>query len=330
MTRIVILGATGNIGQQVLEHIADLGIKYDKIIPLCGKNSDGKSVALGQERVKAFYDPNFIFNSDDIVISCVRAVLMETMKDKIINAGAKLIDTSSYFRKDKDIPLIVPEVNGEKLDKANKIIASPNCVAAPLTVVLKPLHDKYKIKRIVISTYQAVSGAGVQAMEELYIQTKKMFESAIVDPLHFEKQIAFNCIPKIGDIDGSGVSGEEEKVVSEIKKILDDEDIEISATCVRVPAFKCHGCSVNIQFNEDFNLSDLKNEINSMALVKIPEDEDFITQTEAAATNEIYVSRIRRDSSTKNSLNFWLVSDNIRKGGALNAVQILQALIEKQ
>ena len=333
MNRIIVLGATGNIGRQLCSYLGEMNLKGFSIIALCGKSSDGKQVSVGETTVKANYEPNFAYKKDDIVISCLRAVMIEQIAENITEAGAVLIDTSSHFRADSDKMLIVPEVNGDLIngslsDYSGKIITSPNCVAAPLVIALNALHKLCGIKRVVISTYQAVSGAGAMAMDELFSQSKKMFESAFPDPQVFEKQISFNCLPKIGEFSAHGKTGEEEKVGLELQKIMNLPDLKVSATCVRVPVFACHGMSVNVELEQGFQISEAQKAIQEASpLVRFSEEGEYQTQVETAALDEIFVSRFRRDYSVDNGLNFWLVSDNLRKGGALNAAQILKQLL---
>ncbi len=334
--RVSVVGATGNVGSTMLQILAERNFPVSEVIPLARKESKGKEVSYGFNKIlKVQALDEYDFSNDDIVLCAASSVVSEKYHKKITAGGAIMIDNASFFRMHDDVPLIVPEINPENIFDCKKknIIANPNCCTIQMLLPLKPLHDVYKIKRIVVSTYQSVSGKGKIACDELYHQTKAMFNPSVNHPAkEFTKQIAFNCIPHIGSFMEDGFTQEEWKMAVETKKIL-DSSIEVNATCVRVPVFNCHGESVNIEFEKEYNLDNIIEILYAtpgISVLNKNEDGGYATQAEYSATDDVYVSRIRRDNSIANGLNMWIVSDNSRKGAALNAVQIAELLISKK
>lgn len=329
--KIAVIGATGNVGREILQSLAERGFKRDQVFALASEGSVGASVSFGENHeipVDAVQD--FDFSKVNYVLAAAGSKVSEQYAKKITKTGAVYIDNSSYFRMDPDVPLIVPEVNAAALNGKSKIIANPNCVAIPLTLILKPLHDKFKIKRVVVSTYQSVSGAGRKAMDELFNQTRSIFMNQTIKKEEFTKQIAFNVIPHIDDFMDDGVTKEEWKIITETKKILDPK-IRVSATAVRVPVFVGHAISANIEFDKEVSAKEaraLLTDAEGVIVLDHKHEEGFVTPQECAGEDAVYVSRIREDSSVENGLNLWIVSDNLRKGAALNAVQILEKIIK--
>ncbi|MDF2964830.1 MAG: aspartate-semialdehyde dehydrogenase [Rickettsiaceae bacterium] len=330
---IAVVGATGNVGREILNVLAEREFPIDNIYALASRDSIGKEVSFGEKTLKISALDHFDFTKVDIVLSSAGSGVSEVFAPKAAEAGAVIIDNTSYFRMHKDVPLIVPEVNPNALKdyKKTNIIANPNCCVIPLAVALKPLDNAAKIKRIVVSTYQSVSGAGKEAMDELYGQTKNMFLYNDIIPKAFGRQIAFNLIPQIGSFGEDNYTDEEHKIAGEMKKIMGDH-VRVTATCVRVPVFVGHSLSVNVEFEKSLSANEayeLLSEAEGLRVL-LPEQElNFITPVEVVGDDEVYVSRIREDHSQKNTLNMWLVSDNVRKGAALNAVQIAEMLINE-
>jgi len=331
---IAIVGGTGNVGREILSILSERKFPINKIHLLASEHSFGKKISFEKQDVTVELLNNFDFKNIDIAFFAAGSEISKQFSEKAIKAGAYIIDSSSFFRTRNDVPLIIPEVNPDHIEMArkSKIIAKPNCSTTQMLVPLKPLHDQYKIKRIVVSTYQAVSGKGKAAMDELYHQTKKMFEVSSVPPKEFTKQIAFNCIPHIDVFMENGYTKEEWKMIYETKKILDPE-IEVSATCVRVAVFNSHSESVNVEFEKPFEMEDvidILSEAESVELLDRPFDNMYATPAECNQTDSVFVSRLRRDNSVKNGLDMWIVADNLRKGAALNAVQIAELMIERK
>jgi aspartate-semialdehyde dehydrogenase len=329
---IAVVGATGNVGRKVISILAEREFPVDNLYALASNASKGKKISFGEDAVLTVESlDNFDFKKANIVFSCVSSDIVKTFYKKAIAAGCSIIDKSSLFRMDEDVPLIVPEVNEHLLinnANNNRIVASPNCCVIPLVTVLSPLHSAAKIKRIVVSTYQSVSGAGKEFMDELYNQTKSSFMPDKSAPAKFEKQIAFNIIPKIDKFLEDGSTGEEQKIIEETKKIL-GANIGVSATCVRVPVFIGHSLSVNVEFEGKLSQSEaieILEESEGIAVVSDDSELKYITPVEAAGEDLVYVSRIREDKSRPNCLNLWIVSDNLRKGAATNAVQIAELI----
>ncbi len=329
---IAIVGATGNVGKEIIKILEERKFPCNEIYLLASENSAGRLVTFNKREIQVTLLENFDFSKAQIAFFSAGGAISEIYAPKAGAAGCYVIDNTSFFRMHESVPLIVPEVNSGdiKMIKNSKIIANPNCSTAQMVVALKPLHDEYQIKRIVISTYQAVSGKGKEAMDELYHQTKRMFEAAGLEPAVFTKQIAFNCIPHIDVFLEDGNTKEEWKMIVETKKIL-GQNIEVSATCVRVPVFNCHSESVNIEFEKEFEMEeivDILSTADGVFLLDRPDKNIYATPAELNQTDAVYVSRVRRDSSVKNGLNMWIVADNLRKGAALNAIQIAELLIK--
>jgi aspartate-semialdehyde dehydrogenase len=332
--RVVVAGATGNVGREMLNILAEREFPVDAIAALASRKSLGTEVSFGDKTLKTQDLATFDFTGWDIALFAVGSGPTKEFAPKAAAAGCIVIDNSSLYRYDPQIPLIVPEVNGDAIHgyKNRNIIANPNCSTAQMVVALKPLHDRARIKRVVVATYQSVSGAGKEGMDELWEQTKAVYNpTAEVPPTKFSKQIAFNVIPHIDVFLDSGETKEEWKMVAETKKILDPA-IKVTATCVRVPVFVGHSEAVNVEF-EDFldwqEASDILREAPGVLVVDKREAGGYITPIECVGEYATYVSRIRQDSTVDNGLSLWVVSDNLRKGAALNAVQIAELLGSK-
>ena len=326
---IAVVGATGNVGREILRVLAERNFPVASVYALASRKSLGKEISFGDSVLTVKQLDDFDFSEVDITILALDASKVSQYVEKLTaNNDSIIIDTSSYFRMNEEIPLIVPEVNAHELlnYKNRKIVSSPNCVAAPLTLILKPIHNTVGIKRVIVSTYQSVSGVGKKAMDELYIQTKAKYMNDNMPPSCFEKQIAFNVIPKIGDFTENGETGEETKVAQEIKKIV-SPDIETSITCVRVPVFLGHCASVNIECLSDINAEMATQILEDTVGIEVLNETSCFTPIECVGDDNIFVSRIRNDNTQKNTLNMWMVSDNLKKGAALNAVQIAEELI---
>lgn len=329
--RIAVVGATGNVGREILNILAEREFPVSEIFALASSRSKGKEISFGDEIIKVEELSKFDFSNVDIALFSPGSKISAEYAP-LAAKHCVVIDNTSYFREDPLVPLIVPEVNKHDLHRfTNKnIISNPNCAVAQLVVALKPLNDLVKIKRIVITTFQSVSGAGKKAMDELYDQTRGRFFNQKLSPQQFKKPIAFNIIPQIGDFDENGDTVEEIKIASETKKIL-DPSIEVTATCVRIPVFIGHSESVNIEF-EDLISPEQAREIlmesEGVAVIDEPSEYSYITPQECVGDDLVYVSRIRKDLSRENCLNLWIVSDNLRKGAALNAVQIAEELVK--
>ena len=329
--RIVVVGATGNVGREMLNILDERKFPVDEIAVLASRKSLGTEVSFGDRTLKTQDLDTFDFTGWDMALFAVGSEATAKYAPVAAKAGCTVIDNSSLYRYDPDIPLIVPEVNPDAIEGYAKknIIANPNCSTAQMVVALKPLHDRATIKRVVVSTYQSVSGSGKEAMEELWNQTKGMYvPGQEVEPSVYPKQIAFNVIPHIDVFLDSGDTKEEWKMVAETKKIVDPA-IKVTATCVRVPVFVGHSESVNIEF-EDFldedEARDILREAPGIMVVDKREDGGYITPVECVGDYATYISRIRQDTTIENGLNLWCVSDNLRKGAALNAVQIAELL----
>ena len=331
---VAVVGATGNVGSNMLKILAERNFPIAHIYALASRSSLGKEISFGEERtVKVQALEDFDFGKTDIVLFSARGELSAKFTPIATRAKNIVIDNTSHFRMDKDVPLVVPEVNEQSLnyfDNKN-IIANPNCVVVPIAVALKPLHDLYSIKRIVLSSYQSVSGAGKSGLDELYEQTKATYVYKTLDPHAFKKRIAFNLLPQIDEFCANGFTKEEEKITQELQKIF-AKPIEVVPTAVRVPVFIGHSISVNVEFDKEISLEE-----SIKALKKAPglivsdlkNPYHYATPVECAGKDEVFVSRIRKDPGRNNSLCMWIVSDNMRKGAALNAVQIAEILIKK-
>jgi aspartate-semialdehyde dehydrogenase len=329
--RIVVVGATGNVGREMLNILAEREFPVDEIAAVASRRSLGTEVSFGDKTLKCKDLEQFDFTGWDIALFAVGSDATKIHAPRAAGAGCIVIDNSSLYRYDPDVPLVVPEVNAEAvLGYAKKnIIANPNCSTAQMVVALKPLHDRARIKRVVVSTYQSVSGAGKEGMDELWDQTKAVYNpTSEVPPKKFQKQIAFNVIPQIDVFLDDGSTKEEWKMVAETKKIM-DTSIKVTATCVRVPVFVGHSEAINIEF-EDFldedEARDILREAPGVMVIDKREPGGYITPVECVGDYATFVSRIRQDSTIENGLNLWCVSDNLRKGAALNAVQIAETL----
>ena len=329
--KVVVAGATGNVGREMLNILAEREFPVDEIAALASRRSLGTEVSFGERTLKTQDLATFDFTGWDIALFAIGSGPTKEYAPKAAAAGCVVIDNSSLYRYDPDVPLIVPECNAEAIHGYSKknIIANPNCSTAQMVVALKPLHDRARIKRVVVSTYQSVSGAGKEGMDELWDQTKAIYNpTSDVEVKKFQKQIAFNVIPHIDVFMEDGSTKEEWKMVVETKKIV-DPSIKVSATCVRVPVFVGHAESINVEF-EDFldedEARDILREAPGCMVIDKREDGGYVTPIECVGDFATFISRIRQDSTIDNGINMWVVSDNLRKGAALNAVQIAETL----
>ena len=329
--RVAVVGATGNVGREMLTILEELNFPVEKMHAIASRKSKGMDVAWGDKTIKCEDIESFDFTTVDIVLMSAGGDVSRAWSEKIGKLGPVVIDNSSAFRKDPDVPLIVPEVNPDAVKQIKKnIIANPNCSTAQLVVALKPLHDAAKIKRVVVSTYQSVSGAGKEGMDELWNQTKAIYGLGDASPKKFPKQIAFNVIPYIGSFNEDGYTDEEQKMSDETHKML-DPNIKVTVTCVRVPVFVGHSEAVTVEFDRPISVEEARailREAPGVLVVDKHEHDGYITPVDAAGEHAVYVSRIRKDDTVENGLVMWVVSDNLRKGAALNAVQIAQLLDE--
>ena len=327
---IAIVGATGNVGRKTLEVLEKKELKIDNLYLLASPKSVGTKIKFRNKEYDVTELENFDFSKAKIIFFAAGAKISEKFA-KRASKNSIVIDNSSYFRMDPDVPLIVPQVNPDDLKNIRKnIIANPNCSTAQLVIVLKPLHDLFEIKRVVVSTYQSVSGGGKAPMDELIEQTKMALNGKRIQPKNFTKQIAFNAIPHIDSFSDSGYTKEEIKMTNETKKILDNK-IDLTATCVRLPISVSHSESVNIQFKKPFSLEIARKALyNFEGCVVMDERSDggYATPLDAAGKDETFISRIREDKTIENGLNLWIVSDNLLRGAALNAVEIAETLIK--
>ncbi len=331
--KVAVIGATGNVGREMLNVLDQRAFPVSEVVALASSRSIGTEVSFGDATLKVKALEHYDFKGTDIVLMSAGGKVAKEWAPKIVAQGAMVIDNSSAWRMDRDVPLVVPEVNAAALDNIKKgIIANPNCSTAQLVVALKPLHDEAQIKRVVVSTYQSVSGAGKEAMDELFRQTRAVFVADLVETEVFTKQIAFNVIPHIDDFLDSGVTKDEWKMMVETQKIL-DPDIQVTATCVRVPVFVGHSESVNIEFERPITAERARQILRAapgVLVVDKREDGAYITPIECAGEDATYVSRIRKDPTVEHGLAMWIVADNLRKGAALNAVQIAECLINRK
>ncbi|WP_375208067.1 aspartate-semialdehyde dehydrogenase [Hyphococcus sp.] len=330
---VAVVGATGNVGQEMLAIMEERLFPAKEVFALASRQSIGREVSYGDRTLKCQDLEQFDFSKVDIVLMAAGGSVAKEWAPKIAKAGAIVIDNSSHFRMDPDVPLIVPEVNADAVAGARKknIIANPNCSTAQLVVALKPLHDAATIKRVVVSTYQSTSGGGKEAMDELFNQTKGIFVNDEPTPSKFTKQIAFNVIPHIDVFMEDGFTKEEWKMTAETKKIL-DKKIKLTATCVRVPVFVGHSEAVNVEFENslsDDEAREILREAPGILVVDKREDGGYVTPVECVGDFATFISRIRVDPTVENGLAFWCVSDNLRKGAALNAVQIAELLLNR-
>ncbi len=325
-----IIGASGNVGRKTIEILEKSKISFKKLYLVASKKSAGKKIKFREEEIVIEDLESYDFSKAQITFFAAGSKIAKEWAPKAAKKTI-VIDNSSYFRMQKDVPLVVPEVNADDLNNHNNIISNPNCSTMQMVLALKPLHDEYKINRVVVSTYQAVSGAGKAPMDELFEQTKKYLENKKINSINFTKQIAFNLIPHIDTFDKDGYTKEELKMTNETKKILDNE-IDVTATCVRVPVRTGHSESINIEFD---NLYDFENVIQILSnapgckVIDERKDGGYITPIEAEGDYTTYISRIRKDNSNVKAINIWVVSDNLLKGAALNTVQIAEHLVKK-
>ena len=329
---IAIVGATGNVGRKILEVLETKELSIDNLYLLASSKSVGKKISFKNKDYTISNLESFDFSKVKIAFFSAGGKISEKFADKAAKS-CLVIDNSSYYRMDPDVPLIVPQVNSDALNNIKKnIIAHPNCSTAQLVIVLKPLHDLFTIKRIVVSTYQSVSGGGKAPMDELIDQTKLVLNNKEVESKNFTKQIAFNVIPHIDVFSENGYTKEELKMTNETKKIL-DEKISLTATCVRIPVLISHCESVNIEFEKPFSLEEVKKALDNFEGCKVIDeriDGGYTTPLEAEGRDETFISRIREDKTLKNGLNLWIVSDNLLRGAALNAVEIAEVLIKNK
>ena len=330
--RMVVVGATGNVGREILNVLAERQFPADEVAAVASPRSTGNIIDFGDsgKELKVQNIEHFDFEGWDIALFAAGSEVSRLHAPRAAAAGCTVIDNSSYFRMDPDVPLIVPEVNPEAIDgyRAKNIIANPNCSTAQMVVALKPLHDAATIKRVVVATYQSVSGAGKAGMDELFEQSRNIFVGDSNEPVKFTKQIAFNVIPHIDEFLDDGSTKEEWKLVVETKKIL-GKSIKVTATCVRVPVFVGHSEAINIEFEDEMSAEQAQailRESPGIMLVDKREDGGYVTPVECVGDYATFVSRVREDPTVDNGLSMWVVSDNLRKGAALNAVQIAELL----
>ena len=325
-----IIGASGNVGRKTIEILEKSKIPFKELYLVASKKSAGKKIKFRKKEIEIENLENYDFSKAQITIFAAGSQIAEEWAPKAAKETI-VIDNSSFFRMKKNVPLVVPEVNSKALDKHKNIIANPNCSTMQMVLVLKPLHDEYKIKRVIVSTYQAVSGAGKEAMDELFDQTKNFLDKKDIVSKNFTKQIAFNLIPHIDVFDKDGYTKEELKMTNETKKIL-DEKIEVTATCVRVPVRTGHSESINIEFEKSYDLENIVKILENAPGCKVFDDRKdggYITPLEAENNYTTFISRIRKDNTNPKAINIWVVSDNLLKGAALNTVQIAEHLMKK-
>ncbi|WP_264375112.1 MULTISPECIES: aspartate-semialdehyde dehydrogenase [unclassified Wolbachia] len=335
--KIAVIGATGRVGYEVLNMLAEFQkegkFSIDSVVAFASKKSKGKKVSFGDKELTVLCLEDYDFVGTNIAIFCAESHVSERYVPIATEAGCVVIDNTSYFRMKEGVPLVIPEINKDKITeyKNHNIISNPNCTTIQMLLALHLLHKKAKIKRIVASTYQSTSGVGKAAMDELYNQTKKIFMNEAKKPEIFPKQIAFNCIPHIGEFMEDGSTKEEWKMQEETKKIL-EEDIKVTATCVRVPVLVGHAIAVNVEFDQHITEEEARemlSEDDGVLVKDKREDGGYMTQIDVVQEDAVYISRIRQDDTVKHGLNMWIVADNLRKGAALNIVQILEILIKE-
>jgi len=335
--RIAVVGATGNVGREMLDLLAERKFPADEVIPLASPRSEGDPIDFNGRPLEVKNLATFDFDGVDIAFSSPGAKVSKEHAPRAAAAGCLVIDNTSQFRMDEDVPLVVPEVNGDALagymarnDRRN-IVANPNCSTIQLVVALKPLHDAARIRRVSVATYQSVSGAGKAGMDELFEQTRNVYAGGGTDKAKFTKQIAFNVIPHIDAFMEDGSTKEEWKMVNETKKILDPA-IDMIATCVRVPVFIGHAEAVHLEFESAIGEDEAREALEAapgVSVIDYRADEGYVTPVECAGEDKVYVSRIRKDPTVPHGLALWVVSDNLRKGAALNTIQIAEAMIER-
>jgi aspartate-semialdehyde dehydrogenase len=332
--RVAVVGATGNVGREILTTLAERNFPADDVVALASSRSIGREVSFGEDDILKVHGlDTYDFRGIDIVLSSPGAKVSAEFAPRATKAGAVVIDNTSCFRMEPDVPLVVPEVNPQAIAQCTRrgIIANPNCSTIQMVVALKPLHDLARVKRVVVATYQSVSGAGHAAMDELFNQTRAVFVNDPMKPEQFTKRIAFNVIPQCDVFMDDGTTKEEWKMAAETRKIL-DPDIAVTATCVRVPVFIGHGEAINVEFERPLSENQARAALRQAPGVTVVDhrtDEGYVTPAEAAGEDAVYVSRIRRDPTVAYGLNLWVVADNLRKGAALNAVQIAEILVKE-
>jgi aspartate-semialdehyde dehydrogenase len=331
--KVAVVGATGAVGHEMLNILAERQFPVDEVVALASKGSAGKEVSFGEDQVltvRALED--FDFDGVDLGLFSPGAAVTKVHAPRAAAAGCVVIDNTSQFRMDEDVPLVVPEVNRDALAgfRESNIIANPNCSTIQMVMALKPLHDLALVRRVVVATYQSVSGAGREAMDELFEQTKGIYETRMPEPKHFAKQIAFNVIPQIDVFLDDGAAREEWKMAVETKKILDPA-IEVAATCVRVPVFVGHALAATVEFEHEISPEAAREalyDFDGVLLIDDPAAGEYVTPVECVGEYGVFVSRVRRDPTVPHGLSMWIVADNLRKGAALNAVQIAEALVQ--
>jgi len=331
--KIAIIGATGNVGRELLNILDERGFPADEVVPIASRRSQGKEVSFGDKTLKIQALDSYDFSSVDIALMSAGGDLSKEWAPKIAAQGCVVIDNSSAWRYDSEVPLIVPEVNADAIAGFRKknIIANPNCSTAQLMVAIKPLHDHAKIKRMVVSTYQSVSGTGKDAMDELFNQTRAVFVADPIENNIYPKRIAFNVIPHCDVFMEDGYTKEEWKILAETKKML-DKNIKVTCTAVRVPVFVGHSEAVNLEFENEITADEAREilrEAPGCLVVDNTQEETYMTPYECAGEDATYISRIREDATVENGLNLWVVSDNLRKGAALNTIQIAELLVNR-
>ncbi len=331
--KVAVVGATGNVGHEMLNILSERAFPVSEVVALASQRSLGREVSFGDKTLKVKALEHYDFSDTDICLMSAGGDVSKIWSPRIGAQGCVVIDNSSAWRYDQDVPLIVPEVNADAIKGFTKrnIIANPNCSTIQLVVALKPLHDRFGIKRVVVSTYQSVSGAGKDGMDELFDQTRSIFSAGEPKTKKFPKRIAFNVIPHIDVFMEDGYTKEEWKMMAETKKILDPK-IRLTATCVRVPVFVGHSEAVNIECEKPVTADEARQVLRSapgIMIIDKREDGGYITPHDAAGEDATYISRIREDATVENGLTFWCVSDNLRKGAALNAVQVAEVLINR-
>jgi aspartate-semialdehyde dehydrogenase len=332
--KVAVVGATGNVGREMMNILDERSFPADEVVALASRKSQGVDVSYGDRTLKCKALDHYDFSDVDICLMSAGSAVSKEWSPRIAAAGAVVIDNSSCWRYDADVPLIVPEVNAAAVAGFRKkgIIANPNCSTAQLVVALKPLHDKARIKRVVVATYQSVSGAGKEAMDELDRQTKAIYSLQDIELKKFPKRIAFNLIPHIDVFMEDGYTKEEWKMVAETKKIIDPK-IKLTATCVRVPVFISHSEAVNVEFENPITADEAREILRDAPgciVIDTRQAGGYATPYEAAGEDATYISRIREDATVENGLSMWVVSDNLRKGAALNAIQIAECLINRK
>ena len=331
---ILVVGATGRVGREMLSILQEIGVPAQNIGVVASERSVGQTILYGKNSLEVKDINSINFSEYDYALFSAGSAVSAKYTPKVAESGCIVVDNTSFFRMKEDIPLIVPEINFDYLERYNsKIISNPNCSTIQMVMVLKPLHDTFGLQEVVVSTYQATSGAGQKGVDELMEQTELVLHGKTATSHHFKRQIAFNIIPQIDEFSSSGYTKEELKMMNETKKILDKSDIIITATCVRVPVIVGHAVSVFAQFDKPVDIQLAYQVLSNFPGVKIidnPERYEYATPIDCASKNDVYVSRLRNHPDMENALSFWCVADNVRKGAALNAIQIVQRLVAQR